>query len=506
MRTPAPAASPASAAPPARPPAAASIDLLRWPVVGKLLRWRHLRTTTQIVLGLVALALVLHGLFGPQFAPKNLATTAAWIHYRGLLIGALLAIGNVFCGACPMILVRDLGRRVRRPTRRWPRALAFARGKWPAIVLFALVLFAYELFDLWAWPAATAWLIVGYFGVALLVDLTFTGAAFCTHVCPVGQFNFLASTLSPLELRVRSRETCTTCRTADCIKGRRDPVLPAVAQTMTVLQRGCELGLFLPTKVGNIDCTFCLDCVQACPHDNVAIGVRVPGEELVDDRRRSSIGRLSARTDLAALALLFTFGALVNSFAMIGPAYVVEERIAALMGVTSEAPVLGLMFVAGLIVVPLGLCAGAALLTRRLGGPSPFGVKETIVRFAYALVPFGVGVWLAHYGFHFLTGAGTILPVTQSAAIDLAGAAVLGEPDWRWLGLRSGVVFPLQIGAVMLGTMGAVILAGRIAERDYPERAGRAAAPWAVLIVGLAVLVLWILVHPMEMRGTGLAG
>jgi hypothetical protein len=40
-------------------------------------------------------------------------------------------------------------------------------------------------------------LIAGYFGVALLVDLTFTGAAFCTHVCPVGQFNSLASTLSP---------------------------------------------------------------------------------------------------------------------------------------------------------------------------------------------------------------------------------------------------------------------------------------------------------------------
>jgi ferredoxin len=477
---------------------------LRWPIAGSLLRWRHLRTTAQIVLGLVALALVLHGLFGPQLAPKNLAATAVWVHYRGLLIGALLAIGNVFCGACPLILARDLGRRVRRPTRRWPSAFAFARGKWPAVVLFALLLFAYELFDLWAWPAATAWLIVGYFVVALAVDLTFTGAAFCTHVCPVGQFNFMASTLSPLELRIRERETCTTCRTADCIKGRRDPVRPAV-----VRQRGCELGLFLPTKVGNLDCTFCLDCVQACPHDNVAIGVRVPGEELVDDRRRSSIGRLSARTDLAVLALVFTFGALVNAFAMIGPAYVVAQRLAAVMGITSEAPVLALMFLGGVIVAPLGLCASAAVLTRRLAGSLPFGVqsvKETMVRFAYALVPFGVGVWLAHYGFHFLTGAGTILPVTQSAAIDLTGAAVLGDPDWRWLGLRSGVVFPMQLGAVVLGTMGAVMLAGRIAERDYLERAGRAAAPWVLLIAGLAVLVLWILVQPMEMRGTAFAG
>jgi hypothetical protein len=75
-----------------------------------------------------------------------------------------------------------------------------------------------------------------------------------------------------------------------------------------VLQRGCELALFLPAKVGNLDCTFCLDCVQACPHDNVAISPRVPGLELVDPRRRSGIGRLARREDIAALVVVFVFG------------------------------------------------------------------------------------------------------------------------------------------------------------------------------------------------------
>ena len=46
------------------------------------------------------------------------------------------------------------------------------------------------------------------------------------------------------------------------------------------------LGLFLPAKVGNLDCTLCLDCVQACPHDNVALASRLPGLELADARRR----------------------------------------------------------------------------------------------------------------------------------------------------------------------------------------------------------------------------
>src|SRR5690606_25858025 len=101
--------------------AAPDTDLLRWPVVGAVLRWRHLRTAMQCVLAAVALVIVVHGLFGPQLAPTNLATVLTWVHYRGLLIGVLLLAGNLFCAACPLVLVRNLVRRVRPPVRAWPR-------------------------------------------------------------------------------------------------------------------------------------------------------------------------------------------------------------------------------------------------------------------------------------------------------------------------------------------------------------------------------------------------
>jgi hypothetical protein len=473
------------------------MNLLRWPLVGALLRWRHVRTAAQLLLLAVAMAIVLHGLFGRQLAATNLSTVLTWIHYRGLLIGVLLLAGNLFCAACPMILVRDVARRIHRPSRRWPKRL----GKWVALALFAAVLFAYELFDIWALPAATAWIVIGYFGAALIVDLVFSGAAFCKHVCPIGQFNFIASTLSPLEVRARDRDVCRTCRTVDCIKGRRDERAPLVVTT-----RGCELALFLPAKAGNLDCTFCLDCVHACPHDNAAIGFRVPGDELADDRRRSAIGRLSRRTDLAALALLFTFAALVNAFAMTAPAVGVERWLSVALGTAHEAPVLGLLFAAGLIVVPVALVGMAAATTRGLAEGSTLPVGRIAVRFAFALVPFGAGVWLAHYGFHFLTAAGTILPVSQVAAIEATGRALLGEPDWGWIGLRSGAVFPFQLGAVVLGALGSSALVHRIAGREFPLNAGRAAAPWILLVVALTAIALWIVGLPMEMRGTELGG
>jgi ferredoxin len=455
------------------------------------------RTAAQLVLLIVALAIVLHGLLGRQLGATNLATVLTWIHYRGLLIGVLLLAGNLFCAACPMVLVRDFVRRFYRPSQRWPRRL----GKWVALALFAAVLFAYELFDIWALPAATAWIVLGYFAAALAVDLTFTGASFCRFVCPVGQFNFIASTLSPLEVRVRDRDVCRACRTVDCLKGRRDERRPLI-----VTDRGCELALFLPSKAGNLDCTFCLDCVHACPHDNAAIGFRVPGDELADDRRRSAIGRLSRRPDLAALALLFTFGALLNALAMTAPVSGAQRWLSALLGTEREPIVLGMIFAAGLVVAPLAVAAAAAAATRALSPESGLGIGGIAIRFAFALVPLGAGLWLAHYGFHFFTSAGAILPVSQSAAVEATGRALLGEPDWRWLGLRPGAVFPFQLGAVILGGLGSAALVHRIAGRDFPSRAGLAAAPWILLVVALTAIGLWIVGLPMDMRGTGLGG
>ncbi len=114
-----------------------------------------------------------------------------------------------------------------------------------AVALIVLYLWSYEAFDLWDKPAATAWIIVGYFLAALVIDGFFRGASFCKYVCPIGQFHFVQSLASPLEIKIRQPDVCASCRTFDCIKGNED-------------QRGCELKLFQPRKSGNMDCTFCL--------------------------------------------------------------------------------------------------------------------------------------------------------------------------------------------------------------------------------------------------------
>jgi ferredoxin len=491
----------AAAARDARP----GFDLLAVPGLGRLLRHRRARAVFQVPLLLGAIVLVVHGLTGPQQAPKNLATVLTWVHYRGLLVLGLLVAGNVFCMACPFMLVRDIARRFARPVRNWPAAL---RKKWAGIVLLVAVLYAYELFDLWADPWATAWLIVAYFGAALLVDSLFTGAWFCKSVCPIGQFNFVASSVSPLEVTVKERAVCDECTTHDCLTGRRDPQDPA-----RIVQRGCELGLFLPRKAGNMDCTLCLDCVHACPVDNVAISARLPASELFEDPDRSGVGRYSRRTDLAVLAAVFTFGALLNAFGMISPVYVVEQWLAGVLGTTSEAPVLGLLFFALLVVEPAALLLGAAWITRRAtapargtggnggngaGGPA---LLVIITTWAWTLVPLGVGVWMAHYGFHLLTGLWTFVPVAQKALVD-AGLPLLGAPHWGVGGLRGPAVQAIEMWLLALGLLGSLITVSRVAVREHPARPVRAGWPWAALAVLLCATAVWLLNQPMEMRGT----
>src|SRR5690606_12717128 len=181
--------------------------------------------------------------------------------------------------------------------------------------------------------------------------------------------------------------------------------------------------------------------------------------------------------------------------------YALERAIASWTGLRVEWPILGALFFAILVLEPALLLGGAAALTRVWTGTSA-GLWTIVNRFARALVPFGFGVWLAHYGFHFFTGALTIVPVTQHAARNLVGWPILGQPQWQWGGLPEALVFPMEIGFLCLGLLGTWLVSWRVATRHWPETPLRAFLPWAGTAVLLFATACWILSQPMDMRGT----
>jgi cytochrome c oxidase assembly factor CtaG len=463
-------------------------DLLRVPLLGRFLRWRHARLTMQLPLAALAGLLILDGLRGPQVGSMNLAGILPWIHWRGLVIVGLLTAGNVFCMACPFLVPRTLARRWLPGVSNWPRWL---RSKWLAVGLLVLFLWAYEALALWDSPWWTAWVIVGYFVAAFVVDGIFRGASFCKYLCPIGQFNFVQSLMSPLEVKVRDLEVCTTCRTKDCIRGR-DGI------------SGCELRLFQPRKAGNMDCTFCLDCIHACPHDNLGMLAGPPGGELWHDRSRSGVGRFGKRPDLAALVVVLVFGAFVNAAGMVGPVVAWEEQLSSFLRQSSLLLVTSLFYLVALLVLPLLVMGGAGALSRRWGKLTASWIDVTI-RYSYALVPLGFGMWLAHYSFHFLTSYDTIIPAAQRFAVDLGGAA-LGQPRWVAACCRPIAEWLLCLEVIFLdmGLLLSLYTGYRIALAQAPKlsRALAALAPWAMLILLLFVAGIWLVFQPMQMRGT----
>ena len=442
------------------------------------------RRGLQTVMLVLAIVVAADGFYGPQVAPMNLAGVLPWNHWRGFTVLALLAAGNFFCMACPFVLARDLGRRILPARWTWPRAL---RSKWLAVALVATYLWAYEAFSLWNSPWLTAWIIVGYFCSAIIIDGLFRGASFCKYVCPIGQFHFVQSLTSPFEIKFRDPEVCRKCRTFDCIRGNET-------------HRGCELRLFQPRKSGNLDCTFCLDCVKACPHGNVGIAPTIPGRELWTDRQRSSIGRFSRRPDLAMLAIVLVFGAFANAAGMTAPVMAWLNRWQMGLGVISRPTVLLLFFAGTVIAAPAVLIALSAWVSTVVGELDR-PLKEVLCSFAMSLIPLGAAMWLAHFFFHLFTASHTPVPVIQRIASDLH-IPFAGDPDWAIRSWAIPELLDFQILFLDLGLLLTLYSAWRVAQKFDRKRALRIFAPWAVIATLLFCYGIWIVFQPMQMRGT----
>ena len=470
-----------------RPRRRTAIDLLSLPLIGSILRWRYFRRSVQAVMFLMAIMVVADGFFGPQVGAMNLAGVLPWTHWRGLSVIALLAVGNVVCMACPFNFVRDLGRRLLPASWSWPRRL---RSKWIAIALLFIFFWAYEAFDLWDRPRWIAWLIVGYFTGAFVVDGLFTGASFCKYVCPVGQYQFFQSLISPVEVGVRSLKICNTCTTHDCLRG-------------NAQQRGCELQLFQPQKTSNMDCTLCLDCVHACPHENVSLLATLPGTQLVRIAGRKRSLRWFRRFDGAVLIFLLVFAAFINAGSMIVSVQRWEQLLQSTFQSGLFHTVLFASYLLALIVVPGILVAGCVWLARFLSRRQ-IRWREAVTTFAQAFVPLGFSMWLGHFSYHLLSGSLTAMPVIQRAGMSV-GLSMLGKPDWSLSSrmFMADWVPSLQLLLLGLGLLFTLYIGWRLA-CSFRLRFARTlgmAAPWAVLALLLYSAGAWIILQPMQMRG-----
>lgn len=174
-------------------------------------------------------------------------------------------------------------------------------------------------------------------------------------------------------------------------------------------------------------------------------------------------------------------------------------------GVNSSLAIITFGTILGLFILPLCIVAAVAIASRWAACDGT-NWRANAARYAVALAPLGIGMWAAHYTFHFLAGAGTIVAAAWRFAGDL-GLATSSALVWACpccAGELAPWLLPSQFLLFDLGLIASLYATYALARTRHgrSRQAIAAAAPWLVLEMALFALGVVILLAPMQMRGT----
>ncbi|HID20830.1 MAG TPA: 4Fe-4S binding protein, partial [Planctomycetaceae bacterium] len=265
------------------------IDLMPIRVIRTLLTSRVFRFVCQAFFVLVFFVIIAAGLFGNQNPALNIAPILTWTVWWGGLVILIMYAGKAWCYVCPWDAVAGWMEKMRLWKKtdeglglglKWPRAL---RNIAIATVLFVGLTWVELGFGVTMKPRVTAYLALAMLLMAIACAFLFERKGFCRYACLVGRVSGLYAMFSGIEIRPRDQAVYKGCSGKQCVQGSESAY-------------GCPTFLFPGHLRTNAYCIQCTECLQACPHDNLAVNLRPWGADLVTDHR--------PRSDEAYLALL----------------------------------------------------------------------------------------------------------------------------------------------------------------------------------------------------------
>jgi NAD-dependent dihydropyrimidine dehydrogenase PreA subunit len=454
---------------PARPQQAfpGRINLLQFQWFRPLLysRWPQFLARSITLAGFVFSIAV--GLFGSRVGSHNFAIIFVWIAWWTALKLAFIPLGGrSWCSVCPIPLpgewlqqggVLEKGRRRYGLNLRWSKRL---RGSWLQSGGFLLIgLFsAVTLTD----PRVTAWVLLGLFGLAIGLSLVFEKRAFCSEICPIGGFTGIYAKTAPVELRVIDTAICAAHSEKTCYQN-------------------CPWGLYPLALRDSAQCGLCMECLRACPKDNIAVSLRPFGSDLGQPAG-------NRRLDETFLALVMLGSALAFSAVFTGPWGSLKSAAFAIGSPAWLMYSLGFMAL-NLIVMP-GLFTLAVWIGLKWSG-SKTQVRRAIADQAQVLLPLGLFAWIAFtISFAFPKFNYVLAVIADPLGW---GWNLLGEAGIAWSPDVNGFSSLLQIAILVIGLFWSANLARRLAWRDN-KSAFRQTIPTLVFILLFSFAMLWLLV------------
>ena len=421
----------------------ARLELTRLPLFRAALRsrWPQFLLTALALAGFVFA--IFAGLAGTPVGSRNFAIVFVWIAWwAGLLFIAVPGLGRGWCSICPIptpgewlqrgALLGPPGRPGLGLGRRWPNRLRniwLQNGSFALVALFSVVVLTQ--------PRATALVLAAFMVLAIAASLVYERRAFCRYLCPIGGFIGLYSQLAPVEVRVRDAAVCAAHTEKTCYTG-------------SAQGYGCPWQVFPGGLVKNTYCGMCLECLRACPRDNIVVNLREFGADL-----NNPAGR---RLDEAFKAFLMLGSAAVYSAVMLGPWGTLKTAAYAV----GSAP--WLAYALGFLLVVFGVLPGAfylAVLAGRFRVKSRVAPRRAFIAFSCALVPLGLAAWIAFSLAFIFANFSYVWPALSDPFG--WGWNLLGTAGMAWTPYLTSVVPVLQAAVLVGGLAWSSATARRVA-------------------------------------------
>jgi len=461
------------------------------PGFGPLLRGIAARPRFLLLLKLLVLAVfvlvVISGLFGTRIPARNLATVLTWNLWWTLLIISVFFLGSAWCAVCPWdTLATWLVR------RRWigrgrdasslgldpPRLL---RSVWPALILFIGLTWLELGLGITTNPYATAVLALLMVVMATASLAIYQRKAFCRWFCPVGRTVGAYSQLAPVALRPVEPDVCARCTTLECYHGSAsvDP---------------CPTRLVMGRLTQNTYCTSCGNCVQSCPHHNVAWRLRAPSVEAMSDARPHGdeawfmLGLL-ALTGFHGLTMMGFFRNWMSTLAARWP------NDSGLLWSFTLALLASLLLMGALFAL-------AAWLSAKLA-PKAVAFKKVFADLSFVALPLAFAYHLAHNLTHLVRESDGLAAVLANPLGSGALPLTMAERQLRNAHtlLPDPLLFSLQAGLMLFGLWIAVqVVRHRGRFLFAAVRFHWRALPVLAFVLGVTGFHLWLLSQPMMMR------
>ena len=418
---------------------------------------------TAIVFAIIVYQL----LFGPTSAGDNFGAAMTWVLWWPIIPLVFLLLGRFWCAICPFATLSDVVQRWVGNNR--PVPVFFKKyGIWIIDAVFILITWADHVVGIVESPLGSGLLLLLLVTGVVVSGSFFERRMWCRYLCFLGGLSGNYSRSGMLELRADS-EKCKKCRDKYCYKGKGNVA-------------GCPMFELPGSMDSSAKCNLCGNCVKVCPNDSVMITTRVPSKELWFIRK--------PKIDESFLAIVILGIVLVQNITMLEIWQNAQRFIEGITGTTSYTVTFTITFIfaMGIPVLILYLTSWLAGLVNKETSISNF------TRFGYALIPLDLAAHLAHNLFHLLAEGKSVL-YTGIALFTPGyegGSAAL---------LTTETIKFLQFALIGLGLIASLFTAYKISKNNFSsDRSFASFAPYAVLLIILAAINVYLFTLPMSMR------